>query len=191
MDLPEDINHQLTHSPLTHQQTHLSFYVFTAKLRFLSIISAGKGTRATSDQTSALPETQRLAGLQYIIFPFSFPSWRAPPFVGNMTMYEVRSMIYAALQDYWPNATDTNPLPGGAEYNHIGPNSMGPLKANRTIPCPYESLSIEEQEEQCYSYQEFVWGTQGLERLESIKKKVDPKNILNCRRCVGYDRNRS
>ena len=66
-------------------------------------------------------------------------------------------MIYAALQEYWPNATDNNPLPGGAEYNHIGPNSMGPLKTNRTVPCPYESLSIEEQEEQCYSYQEFVY----------------------------------
>ena len=98
-----------------------------------------------------------MAGLQYSIPVFSFPSSSAPPFVGNMTQYEVRSMIYAALQEYWPNATDTNPLPGGAEYNHIGPNSMGPLKTNRTIPCPYESLSIEEQEQQCYSYQEFVY----------------------------------
>jgi hypothetical protein len=70
------------------------------------------------------------------------------------------------------------------EYNHISNNVAGPLKSNYSEPCPI-NLSAAEQEAQCVSPMEAVWGTAKLARLEAIKNTLDPLGLFYCYRCVG------
>ena len=67
----------------------------------------------------------------------------------------------------------------------IGADAFGPLKSDHTKYCP-GYLTHAEREEQCVSLQEFVWGTDTLQRLEKIKKAVDPKDLFQCQKCVGF-----
>ena len=75
-------------------------------------------------------------------------------------------------------------FPPEKEYNHISPSSFGPLKTDWNTRCP-SSLSEGQKRERCVSVQEAVWGKAVLTRLENIKKKVDPKGVFKCHRCVG------
>ena len=71
------------------------------------------------------------------------------------------------MSAFYPEAPKGKLL-GGAEYNHIGRDSFGPLKADHSAYCPRD-LTHAEKEEQCVSLQEHTWGTDGLARLEAIK----------------------
>ena len=74
---------------------------------------------------------------------------------------------------------------GGAEYNHIGSDAFGPLKADHSAYCPGDLMHAE-REEKCVSVQEHTWGTDGLAKLEAIKAKVDPQGLFQCQKCVGF-----
>ena len=91
---------------------------------------------------------------------------------------------YPKIAPFWPKAPAGTIL-GGAEYNHVGGDSFGPLKSDHNKYCP-GYLTHAEREEQCVSLQEFTWGTDTLQRLEKIKKAVDPKGIFQCQKCVGF-----
>eukprot|EP00756_Hemistasia_phaeocysticola_P011203 Hpha_TRINITY_DN15097_c2_g17::TRINITY_DN15097_c2_g17_i1::g.123476::m.123476 len=125
------------------------------------------------DQTTALPAVQRMSGLQTHI----------PP--------GMQDRFLPLFQAFWPKPGPGEALTGGAEYNHIGPGaaSFGPLRSDTSKLCRV-AYSHERREKDCYSYQEFVWGTAGLRRLEKIKKAVDPQNLFNCPKCVGFDPSR-
>jgi len=58
------------------------------------------------------------------------------------------------------------------------------LKEDWTKPCPRE-WTFEERREKCISFQEAIYGTEQLARLEAIKKAVDPQFIFNCVNCIG------
>jgi hypothetical protein len=58
------------------------------------------------------------------------------------------------------------------------------LKEDWTKPCPRE-WTFEERREKCISFQEAIYGTERLARLEAIKKAVDPQFIFNCANCIG------
>ena len=77
------------------------------------------------------------------------------------------------------------PVPPGAEYNHISMDAFGPLKADHSAYCPGD-LTHAEREEKCVSVQEHAWGTDGLAKLEAIKAKVDPQGLFQCQKCVGF-----
>lgn len=129
----------------------------------------------TSDNMDALSIPQRLSGYQA-----NFP-------------YEILLKYLPTWQTYWPSPSsssnhDGNAISGGADYNHIAPNAMGPLKSDTSKPCPVKELSYAEAEEACLSVQEFAFGTEGLERLESIKNAVDPHSLFMCQKCVGFDK---
>lgn len=57
------------------------------------------------------------------------------------------------------------------------PNDYGPLKSDWTKPCPFD-WSKEEKLDKCISFQEAVWGTELLERLETIQSGLDPKSLF-------------
>lgn len=76
-------------------------------------------------------------------------------------------------------------IPSYSDYNHLGPYAHGPLKGNLLTPCPVGNFTHTEARTLCHSPQETVFGTESLERLESIKKKVDPNGMFDCFRCVG------
>ena len=70
-----------------------------------------------------------------------------------------------------------NIFPGIQEKNHVQGNTPLPLKDDWTKVCPYD-LPTEERKEKCMSVQESIWGTENMERMEKIKKELDPDNMF-------------
>ena len=63
----------------------------------------------------------------------------------------------------------------------------GPRKDDWTKKCPTD-WTLEERSKGCVSFQEVVYGTETLKRLEAIKKVVDPNYMFDCHNCVGNNR---
>ena len=82
------------------------------------------------------------------------------------------------------DVSDKTKFPPVFGSNHAGPFTSGPLKEDWTKPCPPE-WTFEERREKCISFQEAIYGTERLARLEAIKKVVDPQFIFNCGNCIG------
>lgn len=78
--------------------------------------------------------------------------------------------------------------PGGSEFNHYQTNFHGPLKTNWSEPCPELTTEVtrEQREELCIPLMEYIFGTEGLARLESIKAAVDPTHLFNSFGSIGY-----
>jgi len=76
-------------------------------------------------------------------------------------------------------------IPPYTGHNHLGPDRYGPLKDDPSKPCPIYYLTSLEAETMCHSAQESIFGTEALERLESIKMAVDPNGMFDCFRCIG------
>jgi|SaaInl74LU_5_DNA_1037368.scaffolds.fasta_scaffold05570_3 hypothetical protein len=57
------------------------------------------------------------------------------------------------------------------------PNDWGPQKTDWTKPCSSE-WSTEEKLDNCISFQEAVWGTDLLARLENIQRGIDPQSLF-------------
>ena len=129
-------------------------------------------TSKAHDQTTAVSSAQRESGIQMSVKP------------------ETINVLLPIIQSYFDQPTSENPVVGMAEYNHLGADQFGPLKSNISVPCPLD-YSHAERVEKCFSVQEATWGTQGLARLEAIKKKVDPKGLFNCQKCVGFNPDRT
>eukprot|EP00535_Pseudo-nitzschia_heimii_P002331 CAMPEP_0197189808 /NCGR_PEP_ID=MMETSP1423-20130617/20410_1 /TAXON_ID=476441 /ORGANISM="Pseudo-nitzschia heimii, Strain UNC1101" /LENGTH=798 /DNA_ID=CAMNT_0042642025 /DNA_START=1 /DNA_END=2397 /DNA_ORIENTATION=- len=77
--------------------------------------------------------------------------------------------------------------PGFIGSNHANPYVRGPLKSDQTQPCPI-TWSDDERDEKCVSFQESIYGADGLADLVSIKERVDPDYVLDCNYCVGNNR---
>eukprot|EP00984_Skeletonema_dohrnii_P030589 scaffold22185_cov108-Skeletonema_dohrnii-CCMP3373.AAC.4 len=93
--------------------------------------------------------------------------------------------------NFWGNifpkmfdVSDKTNFPPVFGSNHAGFLLTGPLKEDWTKPCPRE-WTFEERREKCISFQEAIYGTKRLAKLEAIKKAVDPHFIFNCTLCVG------
>lgn len=91
----------------------------------------------------------------------------------------------------YTNGADGTPqgaYPGGSEFNHYQAHFLGPLKTNWSEPCPELTTEVtrEQREELCIPLMEYIFGTEGLARLESIKAAVDPTHLFNCFGCIGY-----
>ena len=121
-------------------------------------------TNVAHDQMTAINPFQRVSGLQCMIYG------------GLEQHYRAQFLPYFK--------TKAGKFPGGTEYNHIHPSIVGPLKANWTQPCPL-TYTREQQQQQCVSLVESVWGTDILSQLQKIKKAVDPTSSFNCHFCVG------
>eukprot|EP00985_Skeletonema_marinoi_P020394 scaffold12118_cov135-Skeletonema_marinoi.AAC.2 len=102
-------------------------------------------------------------------------------------------MAYFDLDDdyFWGNLfpkmfdiSDKTKFPPVFGSNHAGPFTSGPLKDYWTKPCPDE-LTFKERGEKCISFQEAIYGTERLARLEAIKKAIDPQFMFNCANCIG------
>eukprot|EP00985_Skeletonema_marinoi_P006271 scaffold2716_cov205-Skeletonema_marinoi.AAC.1 len=100
-------------------------------------------------------------------------------------------MTYFSDDYFWGNLfpkmfdiSDKSNFPPVFGSNHAGFLTAGPLKEDWTKPCPRE-WTFEERREKCISFQEAIYGTERLARLEAIKKAVDPQIIFNCMNCIG------
>lgn len=99
-----------------------------------------------------------------------------------------QALIESILAYHFGDGTPQDFFPPMGEFNHLQNYGMGPLKTNWSQPCPppSENVTRADREELCISKLEFVFGTQGLARLEAIKAAVDPNHLFNCYACVGY-----
>ncbi len=93
--------------------------------------------------------------------------------------------------DFWSNLfpkmfdiSDKTKFPPVFGSNHAGPLLTGPLKEDWTKACP-KDWTFEERSKNCISSQEAIYGTDLLDRLETIKIAIDPNFIFNCHGCVG------
>lgn len=121
------------------------------------------------DGMSAVPSSVRQAGLEC-----------------GMYFGSECDFCHTVRNDMRPYRDSTDgSYPPDTEFNHISPDIFGPLKSNWSAPCPSD-IGKSEQEKQCVSLQESVWGSSGLVRLTEIKNKVDPKHVFDCYRCVGH-----
>jgi hypothetical protein len=144
-------------------------------------IMGGNVARA-GDGMSAISRVQREAAFQ-IGIGTDMISPRMLSFVRSHNL----SLEASLRKSFHPYVVNGTKFLGGTEYNHIGPDVVGPLKTNFTEPCP-SHYDEEERREKCMSLQESVWGTDMLAELEGIKADVDPKGLFSCYFCVGNRR---
>eukprot|EP00985_Skeletonema_marinoi_P003233 scaffold1348_cov142-Skeletonema_marinoi.AAC.9 len=125
----------------------------------------GGATDSGSDQANSLSQAHRNAAFMEIFYDDYDYFW------GNLfpQMFDV---------------SDKTKFPPVFGSNHAGPFNSGPLKEDWTKPCPPE-WTFEERREKCIPFQEAIYGTERLARLEAIKKAVDPHFIFNCGNCIG------
>jgi len=135
----------------------------------------GRTSQATSDQANSLSQAHRDGG--YLAFlSFTFPILEYPVYDDS---------LYTGL---FPEMFDTSDdFPSFAGANHAGPNTKGPLKEDWTKACPM-AFTEEERDEKCIPFQEAIYGTKLLKRLEAIKEAVDPNYMFDCFGCIGNNR---
>ena len=128
----------------------------------------GGAAASGSDQANALSQAHRDAAF---MVPLFVTADEEANFWGNLfpKMFDI---------------SDKTNFPPVFGSNHAGFLATGPLKEDWTKPCPRE-LTFEERREKCISFQEAIYGTDRLARLEAIKEAVDPQFIFNCMNCIG------
>eukprot|EP00984_Skeletonema_dohrnii_P002420 scaffold833_cov109-Skeletonema_dohrnii-CCMP3373.AAC.2 len=128
----------------------------------------GGAAASGSDQANSLSQAHRDAGFMLSLL---FTADDEANFWGNLfpKMFDI---------------SDKSNFPPVFGSNHAGFLATGPLKEDWTKPCPGE-WTFEERREKCISFQEAIYGTERLARLEAIKKAVDPQFIFNCMNCIG------
>ena len=129
--------------------------------------SFGGGAATAYDQTTSLSQAHRDAATTLAIAPDEH-------FWAN---------IFPDMFD----SSDGNNFPPVFGSNHAGPELTGPLKEDWTKMCP-EEFTLAETNEKCISFQEAIYGTERLLRLETIKMKVDPKFMFDCNYCILNNR---
>eukprot|EP00984_Skeletonema_dohrnii_P009114 scaffold3447_cov93-Skeletonema_dohrnii-CCMP3373.AAC.4 len=127
----------------------------------------GGAAASGSDQANSLSQAHRNAAFMVM----NFADDDEANFWGNLfpKMFDI---------------SDKTNFPPVFGSNHAGFLTTGPLKEDWTKPCPRE-WTFEERREMCISFQEAIYGTERLARLEAIKKAVDPQFIFNCMNCIG------
>jgi len=125
----------------------------------------GGATVSASDQANSLSQAHRNAAFSINIANDEANFW---------------SNLFPKMFDI----SDKTKFPSVAGSNHAGFFLTGPLKEDWTKPCPRE-WTFEDRSEKCISFQEVIYGTERLARLEAIKKAVDPQFMFNCIKCIG------
>ena len=128
----------------------------------------GGATASGSDQANALSQAHRNAAFM----------------VSLISNADDEANFWGNLFPQMFDISDRTNFPPVFGSNHAGVFVTGPLKDDWTKPCPRE-WTFEERGEKCISFQEAIYGTERLTRLEAIKKAVDPHFIFNCANCVG------
>jgi len=127
----------------------------------------GGNVAIAQDQMNAVPIPERQSG-------FSSATFQNSP-------TEFQNRMLSAFLKQTVEAGD--PFPGITEVNHIPSFTYGPLKSDMTKVCP-TTYSSEQKDEECYSFQESIWGVELTRRLEQIKYAVDPDHLFKCYGCI-------
>lgn len=106
--------------------------------------------------------------------------------------------LFPRDENFWTNvfpqmfsSSDKTNFPPVVNSNHAaGVGDFGPLKEDWTKPCPDED-TLEMRNAKCISFQEFIYGTERLKRLEEIKLAVDPDFMFDCDYCILNNRPKS
>ncbi len=118
-----------------------------------------------SDQANSLSQAHRDAGVMIMAYPRDETFWR-----------DIAPELF--------DLTDPTKFPPMFGSNHASYGLTGPLKDDWAKPCPSD-WTLEERLAGCVSFQEAIYGTETLKRLEAIKKVIDPNNMFQCHNCVG------
>lgn len=119
----------------------------------------------TSDQANSVSQAHRDAGVMIHNLDLNEAFWR-----------DIAPELY--------RFSDPTKFPPMFGSNHAANGLTGPLKDDWTKPCPND-WTFEERLAGCVSFQESIYGTETLKRLEAIKKVIDPSNMFQCHNCVG------
>jgi len=137
-------------------------------VQFSTYHTLGGMVNRAHDQATAINPLQRVSGCQG-----SFP---------NVLAEIIRRKL--SEEGYWVH-NESQYAGGEFEYNHMAASAFGPLKSDLSASCP-SNYTQQLKIEHCLSAQMSVWGEELLGDLETIKKKVDPKNLFTCYHCVGH-----
>merc|ERR1712137_210407 len=134
----------------------------------------GGNIAKTDDNLNAVSKPQREAGLQMPVTGRIQPERRVEE--------TLRASIFGRDDGTVPKG---DKFVGDTEFNHAIINSTGPLKSDWTKPCPYTDAQWEKRETECFSLQEAVWGSDKLQELENIKRKVDTRHCSDVMAVLG------
>lgn len=126
----------------------------------------GGNVAKASDGMTAVPPSERISGQSSVYFQSAIDHY------GDDILSDVLSAVYKYASD--PHGT----FPGFSEYNHLCADAKTPSKADWTKDCS------EEDEEECFSVQESIWGETLYAKLQGIKAAVDPDYLFDCYQCV-------
>jgi len=127
----------------------------------------GGATVSASDQANSLSQAHRNAA--------------------TMVWFSLDEHFWSVLFPKMFDISDKTNFPPVFGSNHADVGLMGPRKDNWTAVCPAE-WTFEERKAGCISFQESIYGTERLNRLEAIKKAVDPNFMFDCQNCIGNNR---
>ena len=134
--------------------------------------SFGGAATTASDQANALSQAHRDAATMSVYIPRDENFWT-----------NVFPQMFSS--------SDKTNFPPVANSNHAaGVSDFGPLKEDWTKQCPDE-YTLEMRDAKCISFQEFIYGTERLKRLEEIKLAVDPDFMFDCDYCILNNRPKS
>lgn len=129
----------------------------------------GGAVPSAGDGLNAIPEYRRNGGF---LMTITNHAWR--------TAF-TRLFYDTSVED---TASGAN-FPGVFCQNHASLDNLTPLKEDWTQSCD-PTWSKDEKANKCFSYQEAVWGSYILDKLENIHEAIDPYHLFNCNDCVGY-----
>jgi hypothetical protein len=110
------------------------------------------------------------------------PTRRTAAFLKPSGSVEFRDIYF---NYFFKDSNMADPFPGTACHNHANIYNMGPLKSNWTKSCPVD-WPQSQRNELCVSQGEAFWGTDTIQRLQSIKIAIDPLLLFICAAGVGY-----
>jgi hypothetical protein len=99
---------------------------------YMYMVFGGRNSQATSDQANSLSQAHRDGG--FMTFSITHDKLSTLNFYSDLLpmMYNVSSSSF----------------PGFIGSNHVGTNTLGPLKSNLTVACPTE-WTLKERYEKC------------------------------------------
>eukprot|EP00578_Thalassiosira_sp_NH16_P009285 CAMPEP_0181121292 /NCGR_PEP_ID=MMETSP1071-20121207/24658_1 /TAXON_ID=35127 /ORGANISM="Thalassiosira sp., Strain NH16" /LENGTH=765 /DNA_ID=CAMNT_0023206097 /DNA_START=60 /DNA_END=2357 /DNA_ORIENTATION=- len=108
------------------------------------------------------------------------PSERASGWTGHIDEAvekygeQIVSDLWSAVYKY----TDVDGFSGVLEYNHLCSDAKTPSKDDWSKVCSADD------DEDCFSSQESVWGEKLHAKLQRIKSAADPNNMFDCYPCI-------
>ena len=143
-------------------------------------VLGGNVARASDGMNALHISGYRDAAIQIVLAPGA--GYPEPMTYEIWTQLQTRILQHLGVS----SPTTATDFPGFSEINHQFGWAVTPLRSDWSKPCPL-GYTEAERRAQCLSVQETFWDSATLQRLEAIKRGVDPKNLFSVRFGVGNE----